>query len=209
MNIEAKCGDYVYKTENLDINHVAHLLYVFGLYNEQFDSSKMELDMVGGDIVCKFPKHIDSDSLYMSALSHIQQCDKTYSNAKNIWLKVFDNNVSTEVEHEIYKVTQQTRYLSNDWKEGGIDLYFAFNPKYEQYSDPKSKGTESKMQYISNYLDFGSLAPRGTDSRLVSLTKLDAKEKGKVDMDKVNPFNPHALLIRLTPHYQIHMKEAA
>ena len=53
MNIEKKFGNYVYTTVNLDINQVAHLLDVFGMYNEQFDSSKIELVMVQKDVVCK------------------------------------------------------------------------------------------------------------------------------------------------------------
>ena len=209
MNIAEKFGDYVYTTANLDINQVAHLLDVFGMYNEQFDSSKIELDMVQKDVVCKLPTHIGSDSLYMSALTHIQQCDKTYNDAKDIWLKVFDNNLSTEVEHDIYKVTEQSRYLSGWWGEGGINLYFAFNPKYEQYCHPKSKCTESKLRYIKNYLDFGSNHPRNTRCRLINLTKLNDREKGELDIDRVIPFNPHALLIRLTRHYHLYIKEAA
>ena len=46
MNIEEKFCDYVYTTANLDINQVAYLLDVFGMYIEQFDSSKVELYMV-------------------------------------------------------------------------------------------------------------------------------------------------------------------
>ena len=209
MNIEKKFGNYVYTTVNLDINQVAHLLDVFGMYNEQFDSSKIELVMVQEDVVCKLPTHIGSESLYMSALTHIQQCDKTYSDAKDIWLKIFDNNLNMEVEHDIYKVTEQSRYLSGSWDEGGIDLYFAFNPKYEQYCHAKSKCTESKLQYIKNYLDFGNNYPRGSDYRLINLTKLNDREKGELDIARVTPFNPHALLIRLTPHYHLYMKEAA
>lgn len=209
MKFESKDGYYVYKTENLDINHVDHLLWVFGLHNKEFSSSEMELSMVDGAVFCKFPKHIDSSSLCLSALAYIEQCDRAYNNNKDIWLKVFDNNVSQEVEHDIYKVKLHLRndVLTSDSREGGIDLYFAFNPKYECYCNSKSKSTNSKMRYIKNYLAFEMFFGRRHANSLVGLTKLDEREKSRANIERVYPFNPHALLIRLAPNYQKYMRE--